>query len=335
MRHHARVVDPYATPAMDETAASSSSSSSGSQTPASAFWPRLCDGGRHVAWLDETAREIQVWAFEDFHTDNGKAAPQALVRCEQDIAAWGIDIDAGLVVVVHAVRLEDDEDDDIGSDDFDHGPQHNAEAPPGQKLTLRVYDLTTGHRLSTPHQACLDCDPRLNGSLRVEVLGRHVLLQTAGYVQVLRWLRLPEEEERERPPQNFWPFAWVRPTGVTDDPLLSAHLLGCDVVAVLSRPANSSHGRDWGSTIELYKLPLEGQEMDFHAQGIVATIQLPIRARPAPKEVSWIRTGLGKRWTDKKQDAAVAVCVEGFVWMADLKSFAVSTREKSSHAAAN
>ncbi|PWN27403.1 hypothetical protein BDZ90DRAFT_177407 [Jaminaea rosea] len=320
--------------------------------PVDYFWPRLCVGGRKVAALSRSGRKLDIWNSEKWHEEEGNDADVA-VRCEEAIMAWDVDVDEGVAILVHATSIEsDDHVHEQGSeasnneDDAQHAQGWSVlpRRRPLHQLTLAVYDLATGQ----PHPAASSRQPRHqlhracipSEDLTVEVLGSHVLLRAGDSADVFRWAAgmgpssaaTSDRHKRARTAAptasasisrsqspssaSSWPHVWSRPP--SHSPVLSAHLLGLSVIAVLSHPASSEHARDWGSSIEFYRWDQQSQD----GEARVAEIQLPIRARPATERYSYIKTGLGKRWTQRDQNAAVAVCIEGYVWMADLRSFA-------------
>ncbi|CAO1634201.1 unnamed protein product [Jaminaea pallidilutea] len=247
------------------------------------------------------------------------------LNCEDSIEAWDVDTDAGVAVCLFAAerkqataeeRVEETNGDrdnasastsnGLPSENFSNGVQLPAvqigqePEPPMRDLSLALYDCRTGKlKIDQRHESTRPCTQRTTS---VEVCGDYVLLRAGGYVEVLQW--------RQDGGGTAWQRVWSRTPNVF--PVLTAHLIGLDVVMVLSQPSSSEHGTDWASTIELYRFS--------QAQPKIADIQLPVRARPA-RGLSYIQTGLGKRLRSRTDNALVIVCVEGYIWVSDLRPF--------------
>lgn len=280
----------------------------------------LC-GGPNVAAFDNDERtRLQLLAL----TERGLEQTMEF-NCEDSIEAWDVDTDAGVAVCLFAAERkqttaeeraqETNGDRDnasastsngLPSENFSNGVQLPAvrigqePEPPMRDLSLALYDCRTGKlKIDKRHESTRPCTQRTTS---VEVCGDYVLLRAGGSVEVLQW--------RQDGGAAAWQRVWSRTPNVF--PVLTAHLIGLDVVMVLSQPSSSEHGTDWASTIELYRFS--------QAQPKIADIQLPVRARPA-RGLSYIQTGLGKRLRSRTDNALVVVCVEGYIWVSDLRPF--------------
>lgn len=281
----------------------------------------MSDCGRGITALAQPAAELLQW---DVRRDSVEqvASIQCHPGANQKVHSWDVDLVEGVVVILYIddepVKTASPESganiSPFQSTDGLHLPGVRTKplpAAPLLKLSVAVFDRRTGRerteqRLSIERQSHID-------DLHIEIVGHRILLRTKDCVEVRRWKHQAKMLDRgsySTGGQKEWSVEWHRPATVF--PVLCAHLFGDDVVMVLSQPTSSEHGTDWGSTIELYR---------FHqAQPKIADVLLPIRARTV-KGMSFIKTGLGRHWRDNAGDAIVVVCVEGYIWQADLKSF--------------
>lgn len=180
------------------------------------------------------------------------------------------------------------------------------------EVSVRVVNIESGAESNpTPLDVrlCLAGQARLH----VEVLGRNVLIRVDSHIAVYRWKSPISSMSSSRPPSPHWQLLWTRDSAASVFPVLAAHFFGLDMIVVLSRPTSSDHGLDWGSTLEFYRLT------QSHSPR-VADVQLPIRAKPV-HGLSYVKTGLGKRLKSTQDDGLIVVCVEGFIWVADLQPF--------------
>lgn len=204
--------------------------------------------------------------------------------------------------------------------DFDEGVAVLASISGGRAVVV-IVDVEAGTEVTPRIERAVDEGARVE----VEVLGPHLLLRAGGHIGVYQWKAVEKtasNEDKASPLPTLPRLLWSRDdrhdADSDDEPIpasphLTAHLLGLDIVVVLSAPASSDHGLDWGSTLEFYKFT---EQHSPH----VADVQLPIRAKPR-KSLSYVKTGLGKRLKSPRDDALIVVCVEGFIWVGDLAPF--------------
>lgn len=165
---------------------------------------------------------------------------------------------------------------------------------PLKRLALTLHDIDStlprGHQLVVKQRYHI---------AQLELLGSHILFRLEDAVQLRNW-------------RKNWRLVWCREPN--EWPVLSAHLLGRDAVMVLSRPQTGDHGLDWASTLELYRVS--------QVFSRVADIQLPITSKPV-RGLNYARTGTRGRLNEKEQDQSglLVVCVDGYLWLADLASF--------------
>lgn len=289
---------------------------------------RLSDCGTVLASFNEDAATLFQWQTDDDASTSPSIIAFGSFGKDKIVSAWDIDVAEGVVAVLFAdcdppaIRNQDTGESSLPSHAFSNGTsllgmnmQARSKGLLQISLSLVVLDRHTGQmKTKRPLQLSLPCTSR---SLNVEICGGHVLLRACEDTRVYRWTRLRRSKLRkslsftDRIGDEEWELLWRRSVDERQ-PILSVHLLGLDVVMVLSQPRSSEHGTDWGSTIEMYRFS--------QAQPKVAEILLPIRAKSV-RGMSFIRTGLGKQLKDRNSNSLIIISVEGFIWQAQLKPF--------------
>jgi hypothetical protein len=253
---------------------------------------------------------------------------------EGRIVAYDVDEDEGIVGIAYASpsgdssasaeegqRLGTSHQTANGDSTMDIGIDGSETHPPDAaedlcQLQVYIFDITSGRQKPaapfTRSTFARDLD-----SLQLEVCADVMLLRLGEEVELRRWRELRQTSEEEGSEvdgstSKSWSLVWSRSPTSNSPQLLSANLVG-PLIFLLSKPPASSQGQDWGSTLSLY--------LPSSSQPLTAEIRLPVRSRPV-RGLSYTRTGLGKRLRNPYEDnALVVICVEGFVWVGELRAF--------------
>ncbi|CAO1615297.1 unnamed protein product [Sympodiomycopsis kandeliae] len=257
------------------------------------------DGG-HVYGISE---DRNIWYHWNVCIGCAKEEKFRLVssfECHRPIDRYDVDTDEGVVAImtVSDVSVENTEDDGAEKQDSSESGMQ------AREVEVQIVDIQEGHVLSrAPHRMVLSFDL---STLHVEVLSSNLLIRAGNHVAVHRW---------KDATTSSWPLLWTRSSdpSTTLSTILTCHLLGLDIIVVLSQPLSSDHGQDWGSTLEFYQFTQTSSPR-------IADIRLPIRSKPV-KNLSYIKTGLNKRLRSIQDDSLIIICVEGFIWVSDLNPF--------------